>query len=108
MEETIKNFLAEQGAAADHRGPKEGSCGKSIKPSRSFCLPNFIQCYYATFALPLADESVDLLLAQNTMPCFSEFARVCRPGGIVVYVDNSASWIIGLAKRLVEKHRLFE
>lgn len=60
------------------------------------------------FALPLADESVDLLLAQNTMPCFSEFARVCRPGGMIIYVDSSAGWIANLVKRLVEKQRLFE
>lgn len=60
------------------------------------------------FALPLADQSVDLLLAQNTMPCFSEFARVCRPGGMIIYVDSSAGWIAGRAKRLVEKQRLFE
>ena len=61
-----------------------------------------------TFTLPLADESVDLLLAQNTMPYFAEFARVCRPGGMVVYVDSSAGWIADLAKRLVEKRQLFE
>lgn len=60
------------------------------------------------FELPLADESVDLLLAQNTMPCFTEFARVCRSGGMIIYVDSSAGWIAGMAKRLVEKHRLFE
>ena len=59
------------------------------------------------FALPLTDESVDLLLAQNTMPCISEFARVCRPGGMIVYVDGSAGWVTGLVKRLVEKHKLF-
>jgi len=60
------------------------------------------------FALPLADESIDLLLAQNTMPCFTEFARVCRPGGMIIYVDSSAGWIARMAKRLVEKQRLFE
>lgn len=60
------------------------------------------------FALPLADESVDLILAQNTMPCFAEFARVCRPGGMIIYVDSSAGWISGVAKRLVEKYKLFE
>ncbi len=60
------------------------------------------------FALPLSDESVDLLLAQNTMPCLDEFARACRSGGMVVYVDSSAGWISSLVKRLVEKHRLFE
>ncbi|MEW6067385.1 MAG: methyltransferase domain-containing protein [Nitrospirota bacterium] len=60
------------------------------------------------FALPLADESVDLLLAQNTMPCFTEFARVCRPGGMIIYVDSSAGWITGMVKRLVKKQGLFE
>jgi len=60
------------------------------------------------FELPLADQSVDLLLAQNTIPCFTEFERVCRPGGMIIYVDTSAGWIANLAKRLVEKHRLFE
>lgn len=59
------------------------------------------------FSLPLADESADLILAQNTMPCFKEFARVCRPGGIVLYVDTAAGWIANLAKRLIEKQRLF-
>lgn len=60
-----------------------------------------------TFALPLADQSVDLLLVQNTIPCFKEFARVCRPGGIIIYVDTSAGWIANFAKQLVEKHQLF-
>jgi ubiquinone/menaquinone biosynthesis C-methylase UbiE len=61
-----------------------------------------------TFALPLADQSVDLLLAQNTIPCFAEFARVCRPGGMIIYVDSSTGWIANLSKQLVEKHQLFE
>ncbi len=60
------------------------------------------------FALPLADESVDLILAQNTMPCFAEFARVCRPGGVVIYVDSSSGWITEKATRLIEKDQLFE
>ena len=60
-----------------------------------------------TFALPLADQSVDLLLVQNTIPYFAEFHRVCRPGGMVIYVDTSAGWIANLSKRLVEKHKLF-
>jgi len=42
------------------------------------------------------------------MPCFAEFARVCRPGAIIIYVNSSAGWIANLAKRLVEKHGLFE
>jgi ubiquinone/menaquinone biosynthesis C-methylase UbiE len=61
-----------------------------------------------TFELPLADESVDVLLAQNTIPCFEEFSRVCRAGGMIIYVDTSAGWITNLAKRMVEKHKLFE
>ena len=60
-----------------------------------------------TFTLPLADESADLILAQNTIPCFSEFARVCRPGGIVIFVDTSGGWIANLAKWLVARHHLF-
>ncbi len=61
-----------------------------------------------TFTLPLADGSADLILAQNTIPCFSEFARVCRPGGIVIYVDTSGGWVANLAKWLVARHHLFE
>ena len=55
------------------------------------------------FALPLAAESVDLILAQNTMPCFTEFARVCRPGGAVIYVDSSSGWITDKATRFGRK-----
>jgi ubiquinone/menaquinone biosynthesis C-methylase UbiE len=61
-----------------------------------------------TFELPLADESVDVLLAQNTIPCFEEFSRVCRPGGMIIYVDTSGGWITKLAQRMVEQHKLFE
>jgi SAM-dependent methyltransferase len=60
------------------------------------------------FNLPLADESADLVLAQNTIPCFSEFARVCRSGGIIIFVDTSGGWITNLAKWLVARHHLFE
>jgi SAM-dependent methyltransferase len=61
-----------------------------------------------TFALPLADQSVDLLLAQNTIPWFKEFSRVCRPDGIILYVDTSAGWIACLARWLVSRNGLFE
>jgi SAM-dependent methyltransferase len=61
-----------------------------------------------TFALPFADRSADLLLVQNTIPCFAEFARVCRPGGTIIYVDTSSGWITNLAMWLVKRHRLFE
>ena len=61
-----------------------------------------------SFTLPLDTESVDLVLAQNTIPCFAEFARVCRPGGMILYADSSAGWIAGLAKRRVEKQQPFD
>jgi ubiquinone/menaquinone biosynthesis C-methylase UbiE len=72
-------------------------------------LPANLFCVQAdSFALPLKDESVDLILAQNTIPCFSEFARVCRPGGMLVYADSSSGWIAALAKRMVKRQALFE
>jgi SAM-dependent methyltransferase len=61
-----------------------------------------------SFALPLEDESIDLLLAQNTIPWFSEFARVCRTGALVIYADSSAGWIADLARSLVQRQALFE
>lgn len=61
-----------------------------------------------TFALPLANSSVDLILAQNTIPNFEDFTRICRSDGIVIFVDCSAGWIASLAKRLVDKTRLFK
>jgi SAM-dependent methyltransferase len=61
-----------------------------------------------SFALPFADRSVDLLLIQNTIPCFLEFARVCRPGGTIIYVDTSAGWITNLAIWLVDRQKIFE
>jgi SAM-dependent methyltransferase len=82
-----------------------------LRQARNNCENITADIFYVqadNFALPLADQSVDLLLAQNTMPCFTEFARVCRPGGMIIYVDSSAGWIANLAKRLVEKHQLFE
>lgn len=61
-----------------------------------------------TFALPLADNSVDLILAQNTIPNFEDFARICRSDGLVVFVDCSAGWVTSLAKRLIKKTKLFK
>ena len=60
-----------------------------------------------TFALPLAENSVDLILAQNTIADFEGFKRTCRPDGMVVFVDCSAGWIANLAKGLVKKNGLF-
>ena len=82
-----------------------------LMQARNYCKDIPAQVFHVqadTFALPLADKSVDLLLAQNTIPWFSEFERVCRPGGIIVYVDTSAGWITNIAQRMVEKHKLFE
>ena len=67
-----------------------------------------IQIKADTFALPLADNSVDLILAQNTIPNFEDFVRICRSDGIVVFVDCSAGWIANIAKRLLEKQQLFK
>lgn len=82
-----------------------------LKQARNNCKDIAADVFHVqadAFALPLADRSIDLLLAQNTMPCFSEFARVCRPGGIIIYVDSAAGWIAGTVKRLVERQRLFD
>lgn len=82
-----------------------------LMQARNYCKDIPTQVFHVqadTFALPLADQSVDLLLAQNTIPWFSEFERVCRPGGIIVYVDTSAGWITNIAQRMVEKLKLFE
>ena len=61
-----------------------------------------------TFALPLADNSVDLILAQNTIPNFKDFVRICRSEGMIVFVDCSAGWIAGVAKHLLKKQLLFK
>lgn len=82
-----------------------------LAQARSNCLKlgsNVFHVQADTFELPLADQSVDVLLAQNTIPCFEEFSRVCRPGGAIVYVDTSAGWIASLAARLVLNHGLFD
>lgn len=59
------------------------------------------------FALPVADASVDLVLAQNTMPCFREYARVLRPGGVALYVDSSAGWVTPVIRKIVRGLDLF-
>jgi len=81
-----------------------------LKQARDNCKEistNVFHVQADVFSLPLADESADLILVQNTMPCWEEFARVCRPGGIVIYVDTAAGWIVNVAKRLIKKRRLF-
>ena len=61
-----------------------------------------------TFALPLANSSVELILAQNTIANFEDLIRICRSDGIVIFLDCSAGWIASRAKRLVEKTRLYK
>ena len=60
-----------------------------------------------TFNLPIADSSVDIILAQNTIPAFHEFNRVLKPSGMVIYVDTSSGWITNLAINLVKRHNIF-
>jgi SAM-dependent methyltransferase len=82
-----------------------------LKQARSNCQGLVKKVFYVkadNFTLPLADESIDLILVQNTMPFFEEFARVCRPGGVIVYVDVSSGWVAERAKILVEKSHLFK
>ena len=43
-----------------------------------------------TVKLPLGDGTMDIVVAQNTAPYLREFARVCCPGGLVVFVDTAA------------------
>ena len=84
---------------------------RMLSQARANCkeiAPRVIHCKADTFALPLADNSVDLVLAQNTIPNFEDFARICRPNGAVIFVDCSAGWVTGLVKHLVEKTGLFE
>jgi SAM-dependent methyltransferase len=60
------------------------------------------------FCLPLKDNAVDLVVAQNTVPFLSEYARVCRPGGIIVFVDTTAQWITSLAERAARRTECFD
>ncbi len=82
-----------------------------LKIARKNCQNISNEVFHAqadSFKIPLADESVDLVLVQNTMPCFREFYRICRPGGMVLYVDSSSGWVVNWSKRLLKKQRLFE
>jgi SAM-dependent methyltransferase len=59
---------------------------------------DILHVYADTLRLPFLDGSVDLVIAQNTTPFLTEFARVCRPGGVVVFVDSAARWSAPLAR----------
>lgn len=61
-----------------------------------------------TLRLPFADGAIDLVIAQNTIPFLAEFARVCRPGGTLVFVDTAARWIPPLVRRVAPKAGRFD
>lgn len=61
-----------------------------------------------TTNIPLQDGVVDVVIAQNTAPYLSEFARICRPGGFVVFVDTAAKWIKPLALRAAKRTGYFD
>ena len=82
-----------------------------IRQARTNCKGISTEIYHVqadTFKLPLANDSIDILLVQNTMPCFTEFARVCKPGGICLYVDSSSGWVTETVKNLIRKNKLFK
>lgn len=58
--------------------------------------------------LPLRDGCADLVVAQNTLPFLQEFARICAPGGIVLFADSSARFLPGIATRGAVKTGKFD
>lgn len=57
-----------------------------LRQARKNCkdiAPDVFHVQADMFALPFADQSVDLMLAKNTIPWFAEFSRVCRPEGTI-------------------------
>ena len=74
--------------------------------ARGACRKESVRSVHAladSFSLPMRSASADLVLAMNTLPWFPEFLRVCRPGGVIVYVDSSAGWIRRVADRKVRR-----
>jgi SAM-dependent methyltransferase len=61
-----------------------------------------------TAHLPFEDATIDLVIAQNTAPFFTEFGRVCRPRGIVVFVDTVAQWVSPLARQAANRTGCFD
>jgi len=58
--------------------------------------------------LPLRSACADLVVAQNTTPFLEEFARVCVPGGAVLFIDSAATLITPVAVRAFRKTRMFD
>ncbi len=61
-----------------------------------------------TSSMPLADGVADLVVAQNTTPFLAEFARVCAPGGVVIFTDSSVRAVAGAAGRAAERTGMFD
>src|SRR5262245_37340264 len=53
--------------------------------------------------LPFRDGSVDLVVAQNTVPFFREFGRIVRKGGAVIFTDTVASFVVPAARRAARR-----
>jgi SAM-dependent methyltransferase len=58
--------------------------------------------------LPLGDASIDLAIAHNTAPFLDEMARVCRPGGSIIFVDSAACWMSPIARFAARRHGVFD
>lgn len=58
--------------------------------------------------LPWGDGTVDLVMAQNTSPFLDKFARVCRPGGVVVFIDSAARWAAPFARYAAKRTGRFD
>jgi SAM-dependent methyltransferase len=58
--------------------------------------------------LPWGDGTMDVVMAQNTAPYLDEFARVCRPGGVVLFIDSAARWTAPFARYAATKTGRFD
>lgn len=58
--------------------------------------------------LPWGDGTIDVVVAQNTAPYLDEFARVCRPGGVVLFIDSAARWTAPFARYAAKQTGRFD
>jgi SAM-dependent methyltransferase len=58
--------------------------------------------------IPILAGAADLVVAQNTAPFLGEFARVCRPGGAVVFVDSAARHLAPFARIAARRTGAFD
>ena len=71
-----------------------------LKQAKKNCKDIPTEIYHVqadTFKLPLANKSIDILLAQNTMPCFAEFAREKWFFGVLKTKHITASYQLVIA-----------